>query len=127
MGNLKKVITLHQASRVSGYHQDYLSYLIRKGELKGEKVAGNWFTTEDAVKNYILNQEIRQKKSIAKYFLYLKKINKGFVYAFIALIILSTGIYLSNKYQSEIKVQTIDVNSDIKKSEIKEEVQALKF
>lgn len=62
MENLKKVISLSQASKVSGYHPDYLSALIRKGEMKGEKIGGNWFTTEEELKNYAFKQKVRHEK-----------------------------------------------------------------
>jgi hypothetical protein len=97
MGNLKKVITLHQASKISGYHQDYLSALIRKNEIKGEKAGGNWFTTEEEIKNYIFKQKVRNKNWLIKFFLYFKKINRSFVYSLLFLILLSVGIYFYNK------------------------------
>src|SRR3990167_10337324 len=97
MENLKKVISLHQASQISGYHQDYLSSLLRKKEIKGGKMGGNWFTTEEEVKNYIFKQKIRNKKWIVKYFLYFKKMNKSFIYAFICLALFSVGLYFYNE------------------------------
>ncbi len=128
MENLKKVISLHQASKISGYHQDYLSSLIRKKEIKGEKMGGNWFITEDEIKNYIFKQEIRHKKWIIKCFLYCKKINKSFVYAFICLAFLSSGIYFYSKNYDEIQAQTVNTKlSDINKLEVKEEIKELKF
>ena len=114
MENLRKVISLHQASRISGYHQDYLSSLIRKNEIKGEKMGGNWFTTEDEIKNYIFKQKIRHKKWIVKYFLYFKKINKSFLYAFVCLAFLSVGIYFYNENYDTTQTQ----------AEIKEEFNA---
>ena len=128
MENLKKVISLHQASKISGYHQDYLSSLIRNKEIQGEKMGGNWFTTENEIKNYIFKQEIRHKKWIIKYFLYFKKINKSFIYAFICLAFLSSGIYFYSKNYEEIQAQTVNTQlSDINKLEVKEEFKELKF
>jgi hypothetical protein len=62
MENLKKVISLSEASKIYGYHSDYLSSLIRKGEIKGKKVGGNWFTTKEAVNDYLFKQKVRHKK-----------------------------------------------------------------
>ncbi|MFA6000429.1 MAG: helix-turn-helix domain-containing protein [Candidatus Paceibacterota bacterium] len=62
MQNLKKVIPLSEASKIYGYHSDYLSSLIRKGEIKGKKVGGSWFTTEEAIKEYLFKQKVRHKK-----------------------------------------------------------------
>ncbi len=129
MENLRKVISLHQASLISGYHQDYLSSLIRKREIKGEKMGRNWFTTEEEIKNYLLKQEIRHKKSILKYFLYFKKIKKSFVVAFICLVIVSAGIYFANQNNfSEVKTRTANTdNSLINKLATKEEAKELQF
>ena len=112
MENLKKVISLHQASQISGYHQDYLSSLIRKNEIRGEKMGGNWFTTEEEIENYIFKQKIRHKKWIIKYFLYFQKINKSFLYAFICVALLSAGIYFYNENysatQTQIQIQAVN-------------------
>lgn len=51
----KKYISLREAAEVSGYSQDYLGQLIRKGKLPGKKVYVNvaWMTTEEDVLQYI--------------------------------------------------------------------------
>jgi len=111
MENLKKVISLHQASKISGYHQDYLSALIRKNEIKGVKMGGNWFTTEEAVKNYILKQKVRNKNWVIKCLFYFKRINKSFLYSLIILALLSAGIYFYNKKFSEAEAQAPNVKA----------------
>lgn len=129
MENLSKVISLHQASIISGYHQDYLSFLIRKREIKGEKMGRNWVTTEEEIRNYILNKEIKHKKSILKYFLYFKKINKGLISGFICFVIFSVGIYVYND-QTSVRDETQVLNkqfSNFPKPEIKEVARELKF
>jgi hypothetical protein len=106
MENLKKVISLHYASKISGYHQDYLSALIRKNEIKGVKMGGNWFTTEESVKNYVFKQKIRNKNWVVKCCLYIfKKINKSFVYSIILLALLGVGIYFYNKNFNTVQNQ----------------------
>lgn len=132
MENLKKVISLHEASSISGYHQDYLSALIRKNEIKGQKMGGNWFTTEEEVKNYIFKQKIRHKNWIVKYFLFfIKRVNKSFIYALICLVLFSVGLYFYNKENySEIQTQTQTVNTQnslINKFGTKIEFKELKF
>src|SRR5437762_2599435 len=62
MGQLKKIISLNQAAKFSGYSQDYLGYLIRAGEIKGKKIGKTWFTTEAEINNYLFRQKIRHKK-----------------------------------------------------------------
>jgi len=130
MENLKKVISLHQASKISGYHQDYLSSLIRKNEIKGEKMGGSWFTAEEEIRNYIFKQKIRHKNVVVKYLLSFVRAKSSFIYAFIFLIILAVGIYFHNKKYTEILIQNQKLNIeffDINKSEQREEVKELKF
>lgn len=132
MPNLKKVISLHQASIISGYHQDYLSSLIRKGEINGEKMGGNWLTTEEEIERYIFKQKIRNKNWLVRNFLLLiKKTNKSLLYAVVCLIIFSTGLYFYNKNNvSEIKTNTQTNNikiSNINQLGINEEFKELKF
>ncbi|MFA6437590.1 MAG: hypothetical protein WC242_05245 [Candidatus Paceibacterota bacterium] len=66
-------IPLHEAARVYGYTRDHLGYLIRKGDLKGEKLGSFYFTTHEWVKNYVLksgkarkeDERIKQKEITA--------------------------------------------------------------
>jgi len=87
-------------------------------------MGGNWFTTEDEIKNYIFKQKIRHKKWIVKYFLYFKKINKSFLYAFVCLAFLSVGIYFYNENydttqtQAEIKEAVGEINIDLQPREL---------
>lgn len=39
-------LSLSEAAKISGYHRDYLSFLIRKGELKAERIGRNWFLSK---------------------------------------------------------------------------------
>lgn len=111
MPNLKKIISLHQASKISGYHQDYLSSLMRKNEIKGEKVGNSWFTTEEEIKNYIFKQQIRKKNWLVKTLLYFKKINKSFIYSLIFLVLISVGIYFYNQKYGQGLVQNSNTTS----------------
>ena len=98
MEDLKKVISLNQASTISGYHSDYLSALIRKGELKGEKIGGNWFTTEEEIKNYIFKQKVRHRKFAILDFLSPRRTQRILVLTGIVfLAVLLFGIYLYDK------------------------------
>ena len=58
MQSLKKVISLNQAAQISGYTQDYLGYLMRRGEIKGLKKGRVWFTTEEDIKEYLFKKKI---------------------------------------------------------------------
>lgn len=55
MESNEKMISLKEASKISGYAPDYIGQLIRKGKLKGRQVHFNvaWMTTEDAVMEYM--------------------------------------------------------------------------
>lgn len=51
---LTNLIPLRKAAEISGLTQEHLSYLIRKGELWGDKMGSPiWFTTEKAVREYL--------------------------------------------------------------------------
>jgi hypothetical protein len=51
---LDELISLREASELSGLSQGHLSLLIRKGELWGTKIGRNWVTTEKSVRGYII-------------------------------------------------------------------------
>lgn len=51
---LYELIPLRKAAEISGLTQEHLAYLIRKGELWGDKMGSPiWFTTEKAVRKYL--------------------------------------------------------------------------
>ena len=51
----KEFISLAQASKISGYHQDYLGFLCRSGKLEGFKLGRNWVTTQVALDSFLAN------------------------------------------------------------------------
>lgn len=57
-------ISLKEATEIFGYHPDYLSYLMRKGKIKGKRIGRDWFTTKDAVQNYLLTKKFFPLKEI---------------------------------------------------------------
>jgi len=98
MENLNKVISLNQASKISGYHSDYLSALIRKGEIKGRKVGGSWFTTIEDINDYVFKQKIRHKKIALGGFLSPKRTKKILVLTGVVfLAVIFCGIYFYGK------------------------------
>jgi len=51
---LADLISLSEATRISGLSQGHLSLLIRNGDLWGSKIGGrNWFTTKKAIEEYL--------------------------------------------------------------------------
>jgi excisionase family DNA binding protein len=53
-----KLISLAEASRVSGLSASHLRKLVREGQIKGIKVGWSWLTTEEAVREYLTKLEI---------------------------------------------------------------------
>ncbi len=45
----EQIISLREASKITGYSQDYLGDLCREGKLEGQKIGRNWTTTKKAV------------------------------------------------------------------------------
>jgi excisionase family DNA binding protein len=51
--NLKDLITFVEAARLSGFTDRYLRKLASENQLWAVKLGRNWFTTEQAVKEYL--------------------------------------------------------------------------
>lgn len=51
-------ISLTEAAKISPYSQEYLSLLSRRGKLKAKKFGRNWYTTKEALQDYIKEQGI---------------------------------------------------------------------
>jgi fibronectin-binding autotransporter adhesin len=50
--NSDEILSLAQASKITGYHQDYLGQLCRSGKLAGKKIGRNWTTTKFALEEF---------------------------------------------------------------------------
>ena len=48
-----KLISVTQASQISGLTVSYIRRLLRQGTIDGVKVGHNWLTTEKAVRQYL--------------------------------------------------------------------------
>src|SRR3954470_24807300 len=53
MDQLKNLISLREASKISGYHADYISSLIRLRKIRGKRIGRNWFTTKQEIERYL--------------------------------------------------------------------------
>ncbi len=51
--NFESFLTLAEASKLTGYHQDYLGFLCRTGKLHGYKIGRNWTTTKTALDEFV--------------------------------------------------------------------------
>ena len=54
-----RLISLPEAAALYGFHSEYLSTLVRKGRLKGQKVGGRWITTPQNVEDFICSRKKR--------------------------------------------------------------------
>lgn len=87
--DLNKKISLKEASEISGYNPDYLSYLIRTNRLSGYRLGRNWFTTKEDLKNYLFT-----RKPIFKFYLTGKKVK--FIFFLTGAVIFIVYLILSN-------------------------------
>jgi hypothetical protein len=53
-----KLISITRASEISGLTPGYLRRLLRNEVMEGKKIGRDWFTTEEAIREY-LDQERR--------------------------------------------------------------------
>ena len=101
MQSLKNVISLSQASKISGYTQDYLGYLIRSGEMKGIKKGRIWFTTDEEIQNYLFKKKVRSKKFAIREFFSSSRITNIVV---ITIVIFIVGfIIISNFNKNKVE------------------------
>jgi excisionase family DNA binding protein len=49
----KGLISVNQASKMSGLSPRHIRLLLSQGKIIGFKMGRDWFTTEEAVKNYL--------------------------------------------------------------------------
>jgi hypothetical protein len=88
--NPEQLISLKKASEISGYHQDYLSYLLRKKEITGKKIGRDWFTTEESVRNYLSTKKFFPLRKL----LFSKISMKKFLILIVILVLITTGVFL---------------------------------
>ncbi|HEU0085344.1 MAG TPA: hypothetical protein VFQ59_00060 [Candidatus Paceibacterota bacterium] len=115
MKSLKKVISLREASKMSGYNQDYLGSLIRKGEIKATKIGRSYFTTEEEIKNYIFAQKVIRKEWAFGHFFSQGRIKKILIASFMILVA-SFVYYLrsseGNYQPTETPSTTLDADAE---------------
>ena len=58
-----ELISLREASELSGLTHPHLALLIREGKLWGNKIGRNWVTTDKAIKEYLALDRKRGPKS----------------------------------------------------------------
>lgn len=97
MKPLKKFISLKEAAQISGYNQDYLGSLIRKGEIQGKKIGRSWLTTEEEIQGYLFKQKIRRNDFVVGGFFSPRRTRNILILAVVVFIgIFSVGSYFAN-------------------------------
>lgn len=104
MESLKKFISLSEAAKISGYTQDYLGSLIRKGEMKGTKKGNTWFTTEEEIKNYLFKKKVRNSELAIPEFFSASRSRK----IIIATVIIFVGGFLLLSYINKNKTNSVE-------------------
>lgn len=51
-----ELITLQEAAKFSGLSYSHLRRIARQGDIWARKLGNNWFTTEQAVKSYLVRE-----------------------------------------------------------------------
>ena len=52
MGALSDWLTVNEAADLSGYHPDYLRYLLRAGEIQAQKWGNSWMVNIPSLLKY---------------------------------------------------------------------------
>jgi len=70
MNKQKDLISLKEASAISGYSADYIGQLIRDGKIYGKQIYTNisWMTTSDAVNEYKNSSRSKKKSGLSSKF-----------------------------------------------------------
>ncbi len=58
-----EILSLKEVSQITGYHSDYLSFLIRKNKLRGVKVGKSWAVDRKEV-DRLVREKSKPKKRI---------------------------------------------------------------
>ena len=110
MESFKKIISLNQAAQFSGYTQDHLGFLIRKGEIRGIKKGRAWFTTEEEIKNYLFKKKVRSNHFAISEFFSISRTKNIIIVA----IIIFSGIFLCMSYLNKSNSTPVnEINSAV--------------
>jgi excisionase family DNA binding protein len=59
-------LTVDEATKLSGYHEDHIRRLVRSGEVKARKVVIVWLVSRKSLIAYLRRQEQRGERRGAK-------------------------------------------------------------
>ena len=51
-----KFITVTEACEISGFTPSYIRQLLRKEKIAGRKIGRDWWTTEEAIRDYLTKE-----------------------------------------------------------------------
>jgi hypothetical protein len=106
----KDFLTLKEASRISGYARDYIGYLVRRGEIKGEKryVGSMWLVSKEEISKY--------KRRLEKFWELPPVFKYATFFVLISLILVGVYFYRPPKFlvkaQGDLKIVPTSVSGD---------------
>jgi len=112
----QKYISLKDAAKITGYHSDYVGWLIRNGKIPGKKIYSGvcWSVSEDSIENFLLK---RNEKKISNlplthfwrkgFSFYLKAPKYGIIFSILGFIIFSGLIAWAISPKNPIQTATI--------------------
>lgn len=62
----RELLSIAQATKLTPYSQEYLSWLARNGKLPAIKIARNWLTTTSAVAAFLKEQKQKHQTMVRK-------------------------------------------------------------
>ncbi|MFH0968888.1 MAG: hypothetical protein V1804_00055 [Patescibacteria group bacterium] len=107
-----KPISMLEASRLCSYSQEYLSLLARQGKLQSKKIGKRWFTTEEAVSEYL--KEKRPGEKIADYrkeLLAPKKVKFNYSWLIFGVSLLFITVFLFIYQNMESKISQLEIKT----------------
>lgn len=105
MANLKKIISLKEASKISGYTQDYLGFLIRSGEIKGQKMGRAWFTSQEEINNYFFKRKVRQNKFAFREFFSRNRFSKIVIFSIVVVFLLIFSLFNFEQKKNNLNIE----------------------
>jgi hypothetical protein len=121
--DLNQWISLEEATRISGYHPDYIGWLIRKGKIKGRKIYSDysWLTTKESIKKYQRELEKSKPKFVRIHHLLSKTFSISWrsLYAAFIIFILISELFPAQFFQAAIanitgkETKTIEIYSKL--------------
>jgi excisionase family DNA binding protein len=100
-----ELISLREASKITGYHPDYLSSLIRKNELKGHRLGRMWFVSQSELKDFIRQKENHTRSAPSNFF---QKLTKVIFAIFVIVLVVFVSSQVIRNAESNASVASAD-------------------